>query len=68
MPFAIEQQRELSHQLETVDQPAIAFPHRRIAFQHSKDVRVRHALGAPNNAAGKVLRNDVTLPVNLEKG
>ena len=65
--LAVQDQRQLLHQLEARDQRRVALAQRRVAFQQQVDVGVGHALGAADHAARELLRHHVAVMIDLEQ-
>ena len=65
--LAVQDQRQLLHPLEALDQPLVALEQRWIAFEHAMDRGVGHAFGAADDAASEFLGDHVALRVDLQK-
>ena len=65
--LAIQDQRQLLHQLETARHVAVAFLQPNVALQEQVDVGVRHALHAADHAADEFLIDHVAAMVELEQ-
>ena len=65
--LAVQHQRELFHQLETV-RPAARSAARRacVAFEKQMHVGIGHPLGAADDAARELLADDIALVVDLQ--
>ena len=63
--LAVEDQRQLAHQLEDVDQPAVVLAQRGIAFEDEVDVGIGHALGGADDALAQRVADDLALVVDL---
>ena len=63
--LAVQDHRQLAHQLEDIDQPVIVLAQRRIAFEDEVDVGVGHALGRADDALVQRVADDLALMVDL---
>ena len=67
LALAVQDQRQLLHQLEPLRQLRIALTQSGVAFQHSVYRGVGHALRAANHAAAEFLRHHVASGVDFEQ-
>ena len=63
--LAVEDHRQLAHQLEDVDQPVVVLAQRGIAFEDEIDVGVGHALGGADDALAERVADDLALMIDL---
>ena len=66
--LAVEDQGELAHALEHAGEGGVALAESGVAFEDEVDAGVGHALGAADDAAGELLRDDVAGVVDFEQG
>src|ERR1044071_7652840 len=65
--FPSENERQLLHPLEPLDQTLVALQQFRIALEHAMDGGIRHPLDAADHATGEFLGDHITLRIDLQK-
>ena len=67
LPFAIQNQRQLTHHFETRDQTGVALTQPGVSFEQQVDIGIGHGLDAADHTSREFLRHQVASMVEFEQ-